>query len=149
MADKKKEIIINNKKARFEYAFEDTFTAGIQLSGTEVKSIRDGNASITEAYCAIEDSEAFLLNAYISEYKQGTYNNHIPKRKRKLLLQKKELKKVEGKLKDKGYALIPLQIFESETGFFKIEIGLGRGKKAFDKREDIKKRDIERDMKRI
>jgi len=149
MADKKKEIIISNKKARFEYAFEDTFTAGIQLSGTEVKSIRDGNASITEAYCVIEDSEAFLLNAYISEYKQGTYNNHIPRRKRKLLLQKKELKKVEGKLKDKGYALIPLQIFESETGFFKIEIGLGRGKKAFDKREDIKKRDIERDMKQF
>ena len=148
MAEKKREISILNRRARFEYSLEDHYEAGMQLTGTEIKSIRAGNASIAEAYCVMEDNELYLVNAHISEYKQGTYNNHIPTRRRKLLLKKPELKKLAAKLKDKGYTVVPLRIFESDSGYAKLEIALGRGKKAHDKREDIKKQDVKRELER-
>ncbi|MDX5321941.1 MAG: SsrA-binding protein SmpB [Bacteroidota bacterium] len=144
----KEQISILNKKAKFEYEFLEKFEAGLQLMGTEVKSLRTGNASIAEAYCAFEDGELFLINAHIAEFKFGNINNHQPLRKRKLLLHKKELKKLEGKLKDKGLTIVPIRVFQSDRGFAKIEIALARGKKAFDKREDIKKRDVERELSR-
>lgn len=144
-----KGISILNRKARFEYEFIDVFEAGLVLKGTEVKSLRSGDASIAEAYCAIESGELFLINSHIAVFKQGNINNHEPLRRRKLLLKKQELKKIESKLKDKGLTIIPIRIFESERGFAKIEIALAKGKKAFDKREDIKKKDIERELARF
>ncbi|HCS20688.1 MAG TPA: SsrA-binding protein [Bacteroidetes bacterium] len=141
-------ISIQNKRAKFEYEFIDKYEAGLQLLGTEVKSLRLGNASIAEAYCAFDDGELFLINAHIAEFKFGNINNHEPLRRRKLLLRKKELAKLEYKLKDKGLTIIPIRIFQSERGFAKIEIALAKGKKSFDKREDIKKRDVEREIAR-
>lgn len=149
MAEKVKEVSIINRRARYEFALEDKFEAGMVLTGTEIKSIRQGNAAIADAYCVMESGELFLVNSHISVYKQGTHYNHEPLRKRKLLLKKKELKKLESKLKDKGYTIVPLRIFESERGFLKIDIALAKGKKAFDKREDIKKKDIQREMERF
>ncbi len=145
---KANEINILNKRARYEYEILDQFEAGMALTGTEIKSLRAGNASITEAYCVLEGGELFLVNAHISVFKQGTHYNHEPLRKRKLLLHKKELRKIEGKLKDKGITVIPLKILENERGYAKLQIALARGKKAFDKREDIKKKDIAREMSR-
>lgn len=141
-------ISIQNKRAKFEYEFIDKYEAGIELRGTEVKSLRHGNASIAEAYCAFDDGELFLINSHIAEFKFGNINNHEPLRRRKLLLRKKELAKLEYKLKDKGLTIIPIRIFQSERGFAKIEIALAKGKKSFDKREDIKKRDVEREIAR-
>lgn len=141
-------ISILNKKAKFEYEFLETYEAGLQLVGTEVKSLRLGNASIADAYCAFDTGELFLINAHIAEFKFGNINNHEPLRRRKLLLKKKELRKLEGKLKDKGLTVIPIRIFQSERGLAKLEIALAKGKKAFDKREDIKKKDIEREIAR-
>ncbi|MHB1277275.1 MAG: SsrA-binding protein SmpB [Bacteroidia bacterium] len=141
-------ISIQNKRAKFEYEFIDKYEAGLQLLGTEVKSLRLGNASIAEAYCAFDDGELFLINAHIAEFKFGNINNHEPLRRRKLLLRKKELAKLEYKLKDKGLTIIPIRIFQSDRGFAKIEIALAKGKKSFDKREDIKKRDVEREIAR-
>lgn len=141
-------ISIQNKRAKFEYEFIDKYEAGLELRGTEVKSLRQGNASIAEAYCAFDDGELFLINSHIAEFKFGNINNHEPLRRRKLLLRKKELAKLEYKLKDKGLTIIPIRIFQSERGFAKIEIALAKGKKSFDKREDIKKRDVEREIAR-
>ena len=118
------------------------------LTGTEVKSLRAGKASFNDSYCIIHKGELWLKNLHITEYSHGTVNNHDPLRERKLLLQKRELKKIEGKLKEKGYTLIPLRIFFNEKNLAKVEIGLGKGKKLHDKRDTIKKRDIEREMKR-
>lgn len=118
------------------------------LTGTEVKSLRAGRASFNDSYCFFHKGELWIKSLHITEYSHGTANNHDPLRERKLLLQKRELKKIEAKMKEKGYTLVPLRIFFNENGFAKIEIGLGKGKKMHDKRETIKSRDVEREMKR-
>jgi SsrA-binding protein len=139
---------IKNRSAFHEYFFDDKWIAGMILTGTEVKSLRAGKASFNDSYCILNKGELWIKSLHIAEYSHGTVNNHDPIRERKLLLQKKELKKIEGKLKEKGFTLIPLRIFFSEKNLAKVEIGLGKGKKLHDKRETIKKRDVEREMKR-
>ena len=140
---------IKNRSAFHEYFFDNKYVAGIVLTGTEVKSLRDGKASFNDSYCIIHKGEMWLKSLHIAEYSHGTVNNHDPIRDRKLLLQKREITKIEGKLKEKGYTLIPLRIFFNEKNLIKVEIGLGKGKKLHDKRETIKKRDVEREMKRF
>lgn len=139
---------ISNKKAYFEYSIEAKYIAGIVLTGTEIKSLRLGKASFNDSYCIFNKGELFVKNLHISEYNFGTYNNHEPMQERKLLLNKKELRKWENKIKEKGYTIVPLKIFISEKGLAKMEIGLGKGKKIYDKRETIKARESERDVKR-
>ena len=141
-------INIKNKKASFEYHFLETLSAGIQLFGTEIKSIRQSQASISEAYCAFIDDELVVKNMHIAEYKQGTYNNHPVKRDRKLLLHKAELRKLSYQLQDKGLTIIPLRLYLNDKGLAKLEIALAKGKKIFDKRDDIKKRDLQRESQR-
>ncbi len=142
------DINIKNKRASFEYEFIETFVAGIQLTGTEIKSIRAGKASIIEGYCFLKNGEVFIKNMYIAEYEQGTYNNHNPKRDRKLLLNKTEINKLERKKKDVGLTIIPLKLFINNRGFAKLEIALAKGKKLHDKREDLKSKDAKRSMDR-
>jgi SsrA-binding protein len=139
---------IRNRSAYHEYFIEDKYDAGMVLTGTEVKSLRDGRASFNDAYCFFNKGELWVKSLHIAEYSHGTVNNHDPLRERKLLLQKRELKKLEAKMKEQGYTLIPLRIFFNEKGLAKMEIGLGKGKKLHDKRETIKNRDVEREMKR-
>ncbi len=139
---------ISNRKAYHDYFFETKYIAGIVLNGTEVKSLRSGKASFIDSYCYFDKGELYVKSLHISEYSYGTYNNHQPMQERKLLLNKKELGKLETKSKEKGYSIIPLKIFLTEKGIFKMEIGLGKGKKNYDKRETIKERDSERDIKR-
>ncbi len=139
---------MNNRQAYFNYNIEDKYVAGIALMGTEVKSIRDGKLSFNDAFCMFDDGELWIRGLYIAEYTHGTANNHIAVHDRKLLLNKKELKKWQGKLKDKGYTIVPLKVFFNEKNLVKVEIGLGRGKKLHDKRESIKNRDIEKEIKR-
>jgi len=139
---------IRNRSAFHEYFFDDKWIAGMILTGTEVKSLRAGKASFNDSYCILNKGELWIKSLHIAEYTHGTVNNHDPIRERKLLLQKRELKKIEGKLKEKGLTLIPLRIFFSEKNLAKVEIGLGKGKKLHDKRETIKSRDVEREMKR-
>lgn len=141
-------INIKNKRASFEYEFLETFTAGIQLTGTEIKSIRAGKASIIEGYCYMKNGELFIKNMYIAEYEQGTYNNHKPKRDRKLLLNRSELDKLEKKKKDVGLTIVPLKVFINKNGFAKMDIALAKGKKLHDKREDLKSKDARREMDR-
>ena len=145
----KESIIIKNKKAGFEYSFIATFTAGMILTGTEVKSIREGKASLSDSFCVVLNNELWVKNLHIAEYKQGSYNNHEPKRLRKLLLNRKELQKVNSKLKEKGVTIVPIQLFFSERGFAKLEISLAKGKKSFDKREDLKKKDQQREISKV
>ena len=139
---------MSNRKAYHEYFFELKYIAGLVLQGTEIKSLRSGKASFNDSFCYFDKGELFVKSLHISEYNYGTYNNHEPMQERKLLLNKKELKKLEAKTKEKGYSIIPLKIFLTEKGFFKMEIGLGKGKKNYDKRETIKERDTDRDIKR-
>lgn len=139
---------IKNKKASFEYLFVDTFTAGIQLTGTEVKSIRLSQASLSEGYCVFENNELFVRGLHIAEYKYGTLNNHETKRDRKLLLNKRELTKLRKASEQKGFTIIPYRIFFSEKGLIKVNIALAKGKHTYDKREDLKKKDQDREMKR-
>jgi SsrA-binding protein len=139
---------MNNRQAYFNYNIEDKYVAGIVLMGTEVKSIREGKLSFNDAFCLFDRNELWVRGLYIAEYKLGTTNNHIAVHDRKLLLGKRELKKLEGKLKDKGYTIIPLKVFFNEKNLVKVEIGLGRGKKLHDKRETIKERDTQREIKR-
>lgn len=139
---------IRNRQAYFEYFIDTKYEAGMVLLGTEVKSLRDGKASFNDSYCQIHKGEVWLKSFHISEYSHGTVNNHDPLRDRKLLLEKREIRKIEAKLKEKGFTLIPLRIFFTEKNLAKIEIGLARGKKMHDKRETIKKRDVEREIKR-
>ncbi len=139
---------IRNRSAYHEYFIEEKYDAGMVLSGTEVKSIREGKVSFADSFCVFFKSELWVRNLHIAEYRFGTTNNHIAVHDRKLLLNRKELRKLENKLKDKGYTIIPLRIFLSEKGLIKMEIGLGRGKKLYDKRETIKNRDTEREIKR-
>ena len=139
---------LSNRKAYYEYSFESKYIAGIVLQGTEIKSLRAGKASFNDSYCMFEKGELYVKSLHISEYIYGTYTNHEPLQERKLLLTKRELRKLESKIKEKGYSIIPLKIFLSEKGFAKVEIGLGKGKKSYDKRESIKERDTDRDIKR-
>lgn len=138
--------LIENRKATFEYYILDNITAGIQLTGTEVKSIRDKKASLSEAYCYIQDNEIFVKNMHIAEYRQIKYTNHIPLRDRKLLIKKKEIEKLSKSIKEKGLTIIPLKICLSDTGFIKLEIALVKGKKTYDKRESIKEKDLKREL---
>ncbi len=142
-------IEIKNKKSRFLYEFLDDFTAGIVLTGTEVKSLRMGKGSIMESYCVIQDGELFIRNMYIAEYDNGSYNNHQPRRDRKLLLNKQEIRKLEKKLKDIGLTIVPSVLYSNENNLVKINIHLARGKKLHDKREDLKAKDTKRDLDRV
>lgn len=143
-----KQIQIQNKRASFEYFFLDTYTAGMVLTGTEIKSIRLGKANLSDAYCYIQEGEVFIKHLHIAKYDAGTYLNHDPIRERKLLLQKKEIKKLTSKLQDKGLTLIPVKLFISDKGLAKLVIALAKGKKLFDKRESIKAKDVARDLNR-
>jgi len=137
-----------NRSAYFEYFIDDKYTAGIMLTGTEIKSLRTGRASFNDSYCIFHKGELFIKSFHIAEYAFGNLNNHDPLRERTLLLNKRELKKIETKLKEKGYTLIPLRLFFNEKNLAKVEIGLGKGKKLHDKRETIKQRDTDREIKR-
>lgn len=143
-----KELNIRNKKARFEYHLEDIYNAGIQLSGTEIKSIRNGKASILESYCIYSNEEVWIRNMHITEYENGSFYNHKPRADRKLLLNKKEINQIEKFLKTKGNTLIPLKLFLSEKGWVKVEIACAIGKKLHDKRQDLKEKDDKREMDR-
>jgi len=144
----KENINIKNKKAGFEFELFEKFTAGIILTGTEIKSIRAGNLNFTDSYCVFRENELWVTGIHISEYKFGTVNNHNPKRDRKLLLNRTELKKIQRKVLEKGFTIVPLSCFIDENNLAKIEIAVARGKKSFDKREDIKTKDNKRDMER-
>ncbi len=139
---------LSNRKAYYEYFFEAKYIAGMILTGTEIKSLRAGKASFNDSYCIFDKGELYVKSLHISEYAFGTINNHEPMQERKLLLQKRELKKLESKINEKGFTIIPLRIFISEKGFAKMEIGLGKGKKIYDKRDTIKAREADRDIKR-
>lgn len=139
---------ISNRKAYHEYFIEAKYIAGMVLAGTEIKSLRSGKASFNDSYCIFSDGELFVKSLHISEYAFGTYTNHEPMQERKLLMTRRELKKLEGKIKEKGYSIIPLRIFISEKGLAKMEIGLAKGKKLHDKRDTIKERETDRDIKR-
>jgi SsrA-binding protein len=139
---------LKNRQASFEYFIDSRYEAGMVLLGTEIKSIREGKVSFNDSYCIVHKGEIWLKSLHIAEYSHGTVNNHEPLRDRKLLLRKREIKKIETKLKEKGYTLIPLHIFLNEKNLAKIEIGLAKGKKMHDKRESIRQKDVEREMKR-
>jgi len=141
-------INIKNKQASFEYYLIEKYVAGIQLTGTEIKSIRDGKVVLKDSFCVFINHELFAKNIHISEYVFGTYNNHEPKRDRKLLMNKRELKKMEGKLKDQGITLVPVRLFINDKGLAKLEIALAKGKKLYDKRETLKLKDTKREFER-
>ena len=141
-------VEIKNKKAKFEFEFVETFTAGIQLFGTEIKSIRNNKASISEAYAVMVKNELFIRNMYIADYENGGHFNHESKRDRKLLLNKLELSKINKKIKNKGLTIIPTRLFISSNGWAKMNIAVAKGKKIFDKREDLKTKDIKREIDR-
>ncbi len=143
-------INIKNKKARFEYEILDTYTAGIVLAGTEIKSVRQGKASIAESFCEFNDhGELFIINMQIDEYSHASHYNHKPKAERKLLLQKRELKKLKKEVASSGLTIIPLKLFLNKRGLAKMQIALAKGKKLYDKREAMKDRDNKRDLDRI
>jgi SsrA-binding protein len=144
----KKHVNIVNRRASFEYQFLDKYAAGVMLKGTEIKSIREGKVNMQDGYCVIHNGELFLHNMHISTYTEGTHYNHEPMRVRKLLLNKSELKKLEKGLQEQGVTIIPIRVFISDRGFAKVEIALARGKKLHDKREDIKAKDVKREMER-
>lgn len=141
-------ISIKNKKASFEYFLTEEFIAGIVLTGTEIKSIREGKANLTDAYCIFVGDELYIRNLHISEYKYGTYANHEPKRDRKLLLTKRELRKIHTKTNEKGLTIIPTLLFLSDVGLAKIKIAIAKGKKNYDKRETLKSKDTQREIDR-
>jgi len=145
-----KKINIQNKKAHFEYEILDTYIAGLQLGGTEIKSIRESKARITESFCEFNEAgELFVINMYVEEYKHGSFYNHLPKSARKLLLEKKELKKLNKEVQNVGITIVPLKLFITDKGWAKLQIALVKGKKLHDKRETIKDRDSKRDLDRI
>lgn len=146
---KQQEINIKNRRARFDYEISETFTAGMVLTGTEIKSIRQGKAGLTDTFCFITNGEVWVKNMYVAEYFYGSYNNHESRRDRKLLLTKKEIGKLEKAFKEKGYTIVPLRIFINERGLAKMVIGIGRGKKEYDKRESIKAREDKRNIDRM
>ena len=142
-------VRFSNKKAHFLYDIIETFTAGIQLLGTEIKSIRNGKANLNDTYCIFEKGELYVKNMYIAEYEYGTYYNHTPRSDRKLLLNRRELNRLEKKIKEKGFTIVPITMFINEKGLAKVNIGLARGKKLYDKREDIKQKDAKRELDRM
>ena len=148
MAESKELNIVNNRKAGFEFHILSTYEAGILLTGTEIKSVRAGQVNLADAYCLFLDDGLYVRGMHIAEYKQGTYNNHETKRDRKLLLNKIELRKLRGKVKEKGFSIIPTRMYITERGFAKLEIALAKGKKLFDKRQDMKEKDMKREMDR-
>ncbi len=143
-----KNTVINNKRALFEYEVLDKYIAGIMLTGTEVKSLREGKANMGDAFCDFRKSDLWVRHLNISEYSNGSHFNHDPMRPRKLLLKKKEIEKLLAKVKERGLTIVPISLFFSERGFAKLEIGLVRGKKLHDKRDSIKKKDSKRDLDR-
>ena len=145
----KQAINIKNKRASFEYLLLEKYVAGIMLMGSEIKSIREGKVSLQEAYCDFINGELFIKQMNIARYKEASYNNHEPLRERKLLMSKRELRKLRKKLEEKGLTLIPLRMFINERGLAKLEIALGKGKKLYDKRESLKEKAQKRDMERI
>ena len=144
-----KKIEIVNRKAKFEYQLLDSFEAGLALTGTEVKSIKEGNANLSDAYCLFENGNLTLKSMYIAEYKFGTIHNHETRRDRRLLLRKTELKKMHRRVTEKGMTLVPYKLYFSDRGFIKLELFLAQGKKAYDKRESIKDRQNKREIDRI
>jgi len=141
-------VNIENRRAKFDYQFLEKLVAGLVLTGTEIKSIREGKAALVDSYCYFRNNELFIRNMHIAEYSEGTHYNHEPNRERKLLLSKPELTKMQKKLKDQGLTIVPIRLFISDSGYAKLEIALAKGKKEFDKRESIKKRDTEREANR-
>ncbi len=141
-------MIIENRRAGFEYFLSDRFSAGIVLTGSEIKSLRAGKANISDGFCSFIKDELFLRNVHISEWKYANINNHVPVRDRKLLLKRSELKKLLGKTKEKGFTIVPTKIFFSEKGLAKLEIALAKGKKLYDKRDDMKQKDAKREIDR-
>jgi len=142
-------ISIRNRKASYEYEFIDTYEAGIVLKGTEIKSLREGKASVSEAYCYIEKGELFIKGMNISPYTNSSFESHQIDRQRKLLVKKKELEKIQSKIEEKGLTIVPTKIYINKRGFAKLEIAVARGKKLFDKRDSIKKKDQDRELKRM
>lgn len=143
-----KHVEIKNRQARFEYEILETYSAGMVLVGTEIKSIRQSRVSLQEAHCVFKGKELFILNMNINAYENASFANHAPRRERKLLLKKRELEKLKEKVEEKGLTLIPLRLFIDEKGRAKIEIALARGKKLFDKREDLKEKAVKRELDR-
>ncbi len=139
---------IVNRKARFEFEFVQKLEAGMQLTGTEVKSVRNGDVNIGDAWCLFQDGELYIKNLHIGEYRQASVNQHEPMRTRKLLLRKGELKKLERRVSEKGFTIVPYRIYFSDTGYAKCEIALARGKRSYDKRQSIKDRDVQREIDR-
>lgn len=146
---KPSQVNINNRRATFDYEISDTYTAGIVLTGTEIKSIRDGKAGLADTYVVIDNGEAWVKGMYVAEYFYGSYNNHASRRDRKLLLTRKELRKLARVAEDPGYTIIPLRLFISEKGLAKLVIGVARGKKAYDKRQSIREREDKRSLDRL
>ena len=141
-------VYIKNRPATFEYAIEDRLKVGIVLTGSEIKSVRNGKVSFNDSYCFFSDGELWIKSLHIAEYVNAGYAGHAPVHDRKLLLKKKELEKWHAKVKEKGFTIVPLSMFINEKGYAKMEIGLGKGKKLHDKRESVKSRDVEREIKR-
>lgn len=141
-------VNIENRRAKFDYQFIDKFIAGMVLKGTEIKSIREGKAALSDSFCYFRQGELFVRNLHVTEYSEASFANHEPTRERKLLLNKNELRKLEKSLKDQGLTIVPTRLFINDKGYAKLEIALAKGKKQHDKREDIKKKDIERELKR-
>ncbi|MBO2544604.1 SsrA-binding protein SmpB [Salegentibacter sp. BDJ18] len=142
-------INIKNRKARFEYEILDKYVAGIKLAGTEIKAIRQGKASIAESFCEFQNHELFVINMHVEEYSHATHFNHNPKSERKLLLQRRELRKLEKEVNNSGLTIIPLRVFINDRGLAKMQIALAKGKKLYDKRETIKDRESKRKLDRI
>lgn len=150
MAEKKpKKIEVVNRRASHEFFLTEKYEAGIMLRGTEIKSIRAGRVNLTDAFCTFDHGELYVRSLFISEYENGTYANHEPRRTRKLLLRGKELKKLERKVKEKGFTIVPYRMYLSERGFIKLEIALAQGKKSFDKRDTIKEKENKRELDRM
>lgn len=143
-----KEVNIKNRRATFDYAISDTFTAGLVLTGTEIKSIRQGKASLVDTFCYINNGEVWVKNMYIAEYFYGTYNNHTERRDRKLLLNRKEIRELRKESDGPGFTIVPLRLFINDRGYAKLVIGVARGKKEYDKRQSIKERDDRRELAR-
>ena len=143
------QITIKNKRASFDYELLETFTAGIVLTGTEIKSIRLGKASLVDTFAIVERGEVWVKNMYVAEYAFGTYNNHAPRRDRKLLLNRKEIRRLQTAAKDRGFTLVPTRLFINERGLAKLVLAIARGKKEYDKRQSIRERDDRREMDRM
>ncbi len=145
---KQSQVNVKNKRASFDYEFVDTFTAGIVLTGTEIKSIRAGKASLVDTFCYVNNGEIWVKNMYVALYDQGSYNNHVERRERKLLLNKKEIRNLQDDTKAPGFTIVPVRIFINEKGLAKMVIALARGKKEYDKRQSLKEKEDKREMDR-